>query len=73
VPGVLPPDLARDAAHRLREAAEMGDVSGLTDVCSELAAKSNAFAAHKTRIIRLADDFDFDGILKLADELEKIR
>ena len=72
-PGVLPPDLAREAAQRLREAAEMGDVSGLTAVCSELAAKSDAFAAHKTRIIRLADDFDFDGILKLADELEKIR
>ena len=72
-PGALPPDLAREAAHRLREAAEMGDVSGLTAVCSELAAKSDAFAAHQTRIIRLADDFDFDGILKLADELEKIR
>jgi len=72
-PGALPPDLAREAAQRLREAAEMGDVSGLTAVCSELAAKSDAFAAHKTRIIRLADDFDFDGILKLADELEKIR
>ena len=72
-PGALPPDLAREAAQRLREAAEMGDVSGLTAVCSELAAKSDAFAAHKTKIIRLADDFDFDGILKLADELEKIR
>ena len=72
-PGPLPPDLAREAAQRLREAAEMGDVSGLTAVCNELAAKSDAFAAHKTRIIRLADDFDFDGILKLADELEKIR
>jgi len=72
-PGALPPDLAREAAQRLREAAEMGDVSGLTDVCSELTAKSDAFAAHKTRIIRLSDDFDFDGILKLADELEKIR
>ena len=72
-PGALPPDLAREAAQRLREAAEMGDVSGLTAVCNELAATSDAFAAHKTRIIGLADDFDFDGILKLADELEKIR
>ncbi|HSO59822.1 MAG TPA: response regulator [Desulfobacterales bacterium] len=69
--GALPPELAREAAHRLREAAEMGDVSGLTAVCSELAAKSGAFVAHQTRIIRLADDFDFDGILKLAEELEK--
>jgi CheY-like chemotaxis protein len=71
--GALPPELAREAAHRLREAAEMGDVSGLTAVCNELATKSGAFAAHQARIIQLADDFDFDGILKLADELEEIR
>jgi len=72
-PGALPPGAAREAAQRLREAAEMGDVSGLTAACSELTAASDAFAAYTTRIIRLADDFDFDGILKLADELEKIR
>ena len=72
-PGALPPDLARQAAHRLREAAEMGDVSELAAVCGELAAASEAFAAHTPRIMRLADDFDFDGILKLADELENTR
>jgi two-component system sensor histidine kinase/response regulator len=72
-PGALPPEVARQAAHRLREAAEVGDVSGLTAVCSELAAGFGAFGAYTTRILRLADDFDFDGILKLADELENTR
>lgn len=67
----LPPDLAREAAQRLRDAAEMGDVSGLTAICSELAVKSEAFQAYRDRVMRMADDFDFDGVLKLAEELEK--
>ena len=69
--GILPPDLAREAAQRLRDAAEMGDVSGLTAICSELAAKSEAFQAYRDRVMRMADDFDFDGVLKLAEELEQ--
>jgi two-component system sensor histidine kinase/response regulator len=72
-PEALPADVARQAASRLRKAAEIGDVSGLTAVCGELAAEFEAFAAHTPRIMRLADDFDFDGILKLADELENTR
>ena len=69
--GALPPDLAKEAATRLREAAETGGCLRLAAICSELTAKSEAFAAHKTRMIRLADDFDFDGVLKLTDALEK--
>jgi len=69
--GSLPPALAKEAATRLREAAELGDVSGLTAICSELAAKSEAFGSYKARVAQLADDFDFDGVLKLAEELEK--
>ena len=69
----LPPDLAKEAAGRLREAAEMGDVSGLTAIARELASRSNAFAPYFSRITQLADDFDFEGILGLSDDLEKIQ
>ena len=69
--GSLPSALAKEAATRLREAAELGDVSGLTAICSELAAKSEAFGPYKARVNQLAGDFDFDGVLKLAEELEK--
>ena len=69
--GPLPPALAKEAATRLKEAAEMGDVSGLAAICSELAATSEAFAPYAAKVARLADDFDFDGVLKLAEELEK--
>ncbi|HEX5681123.1 MAG TPA: response regulator, partial [Desulfobacterales bacterium] len=70
-PGALPPDLAKEAATRLREVAELGDVSGLAALCSELTAKSEAFSPYAARVARLADDFDFDGVLKLTDALEK--
>ena len=63
--------LAKEAATRLREAAELGDVSGLAAICSELSATSEAFGPYKERVTQLADDFDFDGVLKLPEELEK--
>jgi PAS domain S-box-containing protein len=69
--GDLPPPVAKEAATRLREAAEVGDVSGLAAICSELTAKSEAFAPYAAKVARLADDFDFDGVLKLTEALEK--
>ena len=70
-PASLSSALAKEAATRLREAAELGDVSGLAAICSELAATSDAFGPYKARVTQLADDFDFDGVLKLTEELEK--
>jgi len=66
----LAPGLAREAARRLREAAEMGDVSALTEISEEMAARSKDFAPYFGRIARMKDDFDFEGILGLADGLE---
>jgi len=70
-PASLASALAKEAATRLREAAELGDVSGLAAICSELAARSEAFGPYRARVTQLADDFDFDGVLKLTEELEK--
>ena len=63
--------LAREAAGRLREAAELGDVSALAAICEELAAKAEAFGPFQAKVAQLAEDFDFDGVLKLAEELEE--
>jgi hypothetical protein len=46
-------------------------VSGLAAICSDLAARSEAFGPYQARVAQLADDFDFDGVLKLAEEMEK--
>jgi two-component system sensor histidine kinase/response regulator len=69
--GSLPPALAKEAATCLREAAELGDVSGLAAICSELTAKNEAFGPYSARVAQLAADFDLDGVLRLVEELEK--
>ncbi len=68
---LLAPDLAGEAARRLREAVEMGDVSALTEISEEMAVRSKDFAPYLSRIVRMKDNFDFEGILGLADDLEK--
>lgn len=67
--GPLPPDLAREATTRLRQATEIGDVSELTAICSELVAKSETFAPYAIEVTRLAKEFDFDSIFKLIDKM----
>ena len=71
-PAAVPPELAREAAGRLRDAAEMGDISGVVSAVDELETRSGAFAAYKKMVVQLVDDFDFDGVLKLAQEFEKM-
>jgi len=55
----------------IRAAAEMGDVTRIKAIAEELKTGSDAFAPISNRIIQLAEDFDFDGILKLAAELDQ--
>ena len=68
----IPAGQAREAAGRLRDAAEMGDVTELLAIAAALKSQSDGFVPHSDKIARLADDFDFDGILQLADELDSI-
>jgi PAS domain S-box-containing protein len=67
----LPTELAQDAAKRIRDAADMGNVSQLKSIAAELTAKSEAFSPIGQKIIHLAEEFDFDGIVQLANNLEK--
>jgi CheY-like chemotaxis protein len=66
----LSPELAGEAARRLREAAEMGDVSAVVEIARELVSRSRDFMPYQQRITRLADDFDIEGVLALAGDLE---
>jgi PAS domain S-box-containing protein len=65
----IPPGLAKDAAGRLRDAAEMGDVTELAAIADELKTQSEAFMPYCEKIIQLANDFEFDGIMEIADQL----
>jgi HPt (histidine-containing phosphotransfer) domain-containing protein len=66
----IPADLAKDIADRIREAAELGDIRALTAVAEEIKDRSDSCIPLSKRIAQLAEDFDFDGILKLAEELD---
>jgi CheY-like chemotaxis protein len=66
----IPPELAVEIAARLRDASEMGDVTTLTAIAEELKKKSDACIPLSNQIIQLAEDFDFDGIFRLAVELD---
>jgi signal transduction histidine kinase/CheY-like chemotaxis protein len=66
----LPPDLAGRTAERLQDAAEMGSVSDLKGIAAELVSESDSYARLSENITQLADNFDFEGLLQLADELK---
>ena len=68
----IPPEVAAEAANRIKEPAEMGDVTQIKSIAEDLKSKSGAFAPFADKFIQLAEDFDFEGISKLVGELEKI-
>ena len=62
----IPPDFPPEVLDRIKAAAEMGDVMQIQSIALELKSKSDAAAPVCETIIRLADDFDFDGIIGLC-------
>ena len=68
----IPAELIQDIANRLRNSAEIGDVMTLTAIAEELKDHSDTCEPLSERIFKLAKDFEFDGIIKLADKLDAI-
>ena len=66
----MPAGLATQTARRLRNAVDMGNISELKTIAQELKTGSDAYGIFSDSILRLAENFNFDGILKLSDELE---
>jgi hypothetical protein len=48
----------------------MGDVTRIRAIAEDLQTRSEAFGPIADRCIKMAEDFEFEGILKIADELE---
>jgi HPt (histidine-containing phosphotransfer) domain-containing protein len=69
----LVPGIAADVTAGLRAAAELGDASEVTALARCISARCGERSATGARILRMAEDFDFDGILRLVDELEALR
>jgi signal transduction histidine kinase/CheY-like chemotaxis protein/HPt (histidine-containing phosphotransfer) domain-containing protein len=66
----IPTELSQDIAKRIRDAAEMGDVTTLNDIAEEIKDQSDSCIPLSKQIIQMAEDFDLDGIQKLADALD---
>jgi len=66
----LPSEFAQDIAKRIRDAAEMGDVMTLNAIAEEVKTQSDSGVPLSKQINQMAEDFDLDGIQKLADALE---
>ena len=67
----VPPELAQKASDRIKAAAEMGDVIQVASIANELKSENNVLIPFCDKIIQLSEDFDLDGILKLANELSR--
>ena len=63
----LPKNQALELVRRIREAIDLGDVMSIHESAAALAGDTSCAA----RIGELADAFDFDGLLSLADEMEQ--
>ena len=66
----IPAELSQDIAKRIRDAAEMGDVMTLNAIAEEIKAHSDSCVPLSKRIVQMAENFKFDDILKLADDLD---
>ena len=66
----IPVELAQDIAKRIGDAAEMGDVTTLNAIAEEIKDQSDSCLPLSKQIVQMADDFDLDGIQKLADALD---
>jgi predicted MarR family transcription regulator len=65
----IPAEFAEDIAKRIRDAAEMGDVMTLNVIAEEIKTHSDSCVPLSKQIVQMAEDFDLDGIQKLAEAL----
>jgi HPt (histidine-containing phosphotransfer) domain-containing protein len=66
----IPAEFAQDMAKRIRDAAEMGDVMTLNAIAEEIKTHSDSCIPLSKQILQMAEDFNLDGIQKLADALD---
>jgi CheY-like chemotaxis protein len=67
---VIPEDQQKEIANRIEAAAEMGDVNQIQSIADELKSVDDEMAPFCDELVRLAEDFDFDGIQKFLLQLD---
>jgi len=67
----IPHELNQEVVDRIKAAAEMGDVMQIKSISANLKSESGATEPFCDELVQLAEDFDFDGIIKLVLELDR--
>jgi HPt (histidine-containing phosphotransfer) domain-containing protein len=65
----VPVEQVKEISDRIKAAADMGDVMQIQSIADELRSANDAMAPFCGKLIQLAEDFDFDGIQNLINEL----
>ena len=55
----------------MRDAAELGDITALYDIAAVIKSRLAAYAPLGNRLLQMAENIDSDGVLNLADELDR--
>jgi two-component system sensor histidine kinase/response regulator len=71
-PAEVPVEQVKEATDRIKAAVDMGDVIQIKSIAEELKSESDALAPICDELIRLAEDFDFEGIQKFVLDLVPI-
>jgi HPt (histidine-containing phosphotransfer) domain-containing protein len=66
----IPVEQVKEVVNRIKAAAEMGDVTQIKSIAEELKSEFDAMETFCDELVRLAEDFDFDGIQRCVDELD---
>ena len=64
----VPPEQIKKVTERIKAAVDLGDVMKIKSIAEELNAESDALAPFCDELVRLVEDFDFDGIQRLMLE-----
>jgi hypothetical protein len=64
----VPVEQVKEVIDRIKAAAEMGDVMKIKSIADGLKSESDAVAPFCDELVRLADNFDFDGVKILLPE-----
>jgi PAS domain S-box-containing protein len=67
----IPHELNQEVVDRIKAAAEMGDVMQIKSISANLKSESGAAEPFCDELVQLAENFDFDGIIKLVLELDR--
>ena len=64
----VPPEQIKKVTERIKAAVDLGDVMKIKSIAKEFNAESDALAPFCDELVRLAENFDFDGIQRLMLE-----